>query len=94
MTDIEIVCNRSSIRTAILLVRTREAFIRKLLAADVRLSGCQRLTVWMRLSNRKDLQQIFGISVAQLSVWTAYDHRLDGTRLYQARRSFEPSAYK
>jgi len=29
-----------------------------------------------------------------LSVRMAYDNRLDGAQLYQARRSFEPSAYK
>jgi hypothetical protein len=38
--------------------------------------------------------EIFEISVAQLSVRTAYDHRLDDAQLYQARRSFEPSANK
>jgi hypothetical protein len=35
MTDMEIVCSRSPVRMAILLIRTSEAFIRKLLAADV-----------------------------------------------------------
>jgi hypothetical protein len=39
MTDMEITCSRSPVWTAILLVRTREAFIRKLLAADVQPSG-------------------------------------------------------
>jgi hypothetical protein len=38
--------------------------------------------------------EIFGISVTQLSVWTAHDHRPDSAQFYQARRSFEPSAYK
>jgi hypothetical protein len=55
MTDIEIACSRSPVRTAILLVRTCEAFIRKLLATDVRPFGRQCLTVRMRVSNRKDL---------------------------------------
>jgi hypothetical protein len=39
MTDMEIACNRSPVRTAILLVQLHEAFIRKLLAVDVRPSG-------------------------------------------------------
>jgi hypothetical protein len=39
MTDMKIACSRSPIRTAILLVRTRKSFIRKLLAADLRPSG-------------------------------------------------------
>jgi hypothetical protein len=39
MTDMEIACSRSPVQTAILVVWTREAFIRKLLAADVRPSG-------------------------------------------------------
>jgi hypothetical protein len=59
MTYMEIACCISPVRTAILLVRTREAFIRKLLAADVRQSRRQGNTVRMRLSNRKDLQRKF-----------------------------------
>jgi hypothetical protein len=59
MTDMEIACSRSPVRTAILLVRTREAFIRKLLVADVRPSGRQSLTVRTRLSSKKDLQRNF-----------------------------------
>jgi hypothetical protein len=42
----------------------------------------------------KIFSEIFGILVAQLSVRMAYDYRPDGTQFYQARRSFEPSAYK
>jgi hypothetical protein len=42
----------------------------------------------------KIFSEIFGISVAQLSVRTTYDHRPDGAQFYQARRSFELSAYK
>jgi len=45
MTDMEIAYSRSPTRTAILLVRTREAFIRKLLVVVVRLSERQCLTV-------------------------------------------------
>jgi hypothetical protein len=56
-TDMEIACRRSTFWMAILLVRTREALIRKLLAADVRPSERQCLTVWTRLLNRKDFQR-------------------------------------
>jgi len=43
----EITCSRSPVRSAILLVRTREAFITKLLTADVR-------PVQMTVPNRPD----------------------------------------
>jgi hypothetical protein len=59
MTYMEITCKISPVQAAILLVRTREAFIRKLLAAEVRRSGRQCLTIRMRLSNKKDLQRKF-----------------------------------
>jgi hypothetical protein len=42
----------------------------------------------------KIFSEIFRISVAQLSVRTAYDHRPDVAQFYQARRSFELLAYK
>jgi len=42
----------------------------------------------------KIFSEIFKISVAQLSVRTAYDHCPDGTQFYQTRRSFELLAYK
>jgi len=90
----EIACIRSIIRTTILLVRTREASIWKLLAADVRPFGRQGNTVRTQLKSGKIFSKIFGISVAQLSIRTAYDYRLDGAKFYQARRSFEPSVYK
>jgi hypothetical protein len=86
--DMEIACRRSTIRTAILMVRTCEAFIWKLLAADVRPSGGRGS------QTGKIFSKIFGILVAQLSVWTAHDHHPDSAQLYQARRSFEPPAYK
>jgi len=57
--DMEIACIRSAVWTTVPPVRTREASIWKLLAADVRPFGRQCLTVQTRLSNRKDLQQIF-----------------------------------
>jgi len=69
------------------MVRTREALVRKLLVADMRPSGRQCLTVRTRLSNRKDFQrksQNFGRTVV----------RPDSAQLYQARHSFESSAYK
>jgi hypothetical protein len=59
MTDMKITCSRSPIRTAVLLVRTRKAFIKELLAVDMRSSGRQYLTVRTLLSNRKDLQRNF-----------------------------------
>jgi hypothetical protein len=65
-TNMEITCRRSTVRTAILMVRTREALVRKLLAVGVRLFGRQYLTVRTRLSNRKDFQrksQNFGRTV-------------------------------
>jgi hypothetical protein len=51
--NMEITC----IKSTILMVRTREAFIWKLLAADVQPSGRQGNTVRMRVSNRKDFQR-------------------------------------
>jgi predicted RNA-binding protein YlqC (UPF0109 family) len=57
--NMEIACIRSAVQTTISLVQTHEAFIRKLLAADVRLSERQCLIVRTWLSNRKDLQRNF-----------------------------------
>jgi hypothetical protein len=94
MIDMEIACSRSPVRTSIPMVRTRDTLVRKLLAADVRPSGRQCLTVWTRLSNRKDFSENLEILVEQLSVRTTHDHRLNGAQLYQARHSFESSAYK
>jgi hypothetical protein len=87
VSNIEIACIKSTVWMTILLVRTREAFIWKLLAANVQPSrhGFQTGTIY---------NEIFEISVAQLSVRKAYDHLPDGTQFYQARRSFELSAYK
>jgi hypothetical protein len=59
----------------------------KLLAANVRPSGCGSQT-------GKIFSEILEISVAQLSVRMAYEHRPDGAQFYQARCSFELSAYK
>jgi hypothetical protein len=42
----------------------------------------------------KIFNEIFRISVAQLSIQTAYDHNPDDAQFYQARRSFKLSAYK
>jgi len=92
--NMEIACIWSIVRTTIPLVRTREAFIWKLLVADVRPSRWQGNTVRTRVSNRKDFSEIFRISVAQLSVWTTHDYRSDSAKLYQARRSFESLTYK
>jgi len=55
--DMEIVCIKSTISTIIPLVRTCEAFIWKLLAADVRPSGRKGTTVRTQLRNRKEFQR-------------------------------------
>jgi len=55
--DMEIACIKSTVRTTIPLVRTPEAFIWKLLAAEVRPSGRQGTTVRTRLKNRKKFQR-------------------------------------
>jgi hypothetical protein len=71
MTDMEIACIRLTVWTPILLVRTHESFIRKLLAADVRPSRRQGNTVWTQLSIRKDFQrnsQNFGRIVVRSDV--------------------------
>jgi hypothetical protein len=57
--NMEIACIRSAVRTTVPPVRTCEAFIWKLLAAVVRPSRRQGITVWTRLSNKKDLQRNF-----------------------------------
>jgi len=67
-TDMEIACSRSPVRTAILLVRTCEAFIRKLFAADMWPFGLQGNTVRTRILNMKDFQgksQNFGRRVVK-----------------------------
>jgi hypothetical protein len=87
VSNMEIACIISTVRTTILLVWKREASIWKLLAVNVRPSGWQGNTVRTRLSNRKDFQwnfQNFGRTVV----------RPDGAQFYQARCSFELSAYK
>jgi hypothetical protein len=78
--DMEIECIRSA-------VRMLEASVWKLLAANLRPSG-------QGYETGKIFSEIFRISVEQLSVQTSYDHRPDGAKFYQARRSFELSAYK
>jgi hypothetical protein len=52
--DMEIACIRSIVRTTIPLVRTREAFIWKKLAAEVQSSGQQDTTVQARLKLGKN----------------------------------------
>jgi formylmethanofuran:tetrahydromethanopterin formyltransferase len=73
----EIACIRSTVRTTIPLVRTLEAFIRKLLAAEVRPSGRQGTTVRMLLNLGKNFSEIFGKPIAQLSIRTPYDYHPD-----------------
>jgi hypothetical protein len=55
--SMEIECIKSTVRTTIPSVQTREAFIRKLLAAEARLSKRQGTTIRMLLKNRKEFQQ-------------------------------------
>jgi hypothetical protein len=55
--DMKIACIKSIVRTTILLVWTHEAFIWKLLAAEVRPSGRHGTTIRTRLKNRKEFQQ-------------------------------------
>jgi hypothetical protein len=64
VSNMEIACIRSTVRTTILLVRTREASIWKLLAADVRPSGRQCTTVRTRLISGKIFSENFRVSVA------------------------------
>jgi hypothetical protein len=67
----KIACIKSSIRTIISLVRTREVFIWKLLAAEVRPSGRGSKT-------GKNFSEILRQLIVQLSVPKAHDYRLDG----------------
>jgi hypothetical protein len=55
--DMEIACIKSIVQTTILLVRTSEDFLWKLLAANVRPSERQGTTVRTRLRNRKEFQR-------------------------------------
>jgi hypothetical protein len=77
-TYMEISCIWSTVRTTITLVRTREALIWKLYAAEVWPSGRQGNTVRTWLKSGKNFSKIFGKPISQLSVQTPYVHRLDG----------------
>jgi hypothetical protein len=59
VSNMEIACIRSTVRTTILLVQMRKAFIWKLLAANVQPSRRQGNTVQTRLSKMKDFQRNF-----------------------------------
>jgi hypothetical protein len=83
--DMEIACIRSTVRTTIPLDRRCEAFIWKLLVAEVRVSD--RAPQSGRGSNQERISVNFGKPIAQLSIWTA-------PGFYQARRSVEPANYK
>jgi hypothetical protein len=67
------------------MVWMREASIWKLLAAEVRPSERQGTTVRTRLISGKIFSEIFGISVAQLSVRMAYDFRPDGAQFLSSQ---------
>jgi hypothetical protein len=88
--DMEIACIRSAIRMTIIPARTLGNYVQQTydrLGDRASPSGRSSQT-------GKIFSEIFGISVAKLSVRTAYDLRPDGAQFYQARRSFELSAYK
>jgi hypothetical protein len=87
VSNMEIACIISTVWTTISMVWTRKASIWKLLAADVRPSERQCTTVRTWLSNRKDFQRNFQ-NFCRTFV------RLNDAQLYQAKRSFELSAYK
>jgi hypothetical protein len=76
--DMEIACIKSTVQTIIPLVRTREALVWKLFAAEVRPSGRQDTTIWTRLKTGKNFSEIFRKSIAQLFVRTPYDYHPDG----------------
>jgi hypothetical protein len=85
--NMEITCIRSIVRMTIPLVWTSEALVWKLLAVEVRPSG--------RGSNQERISAKFSESLSyscpserpMTTVWMA-------PRFIQAKRSFEPSAYK
>jgi len=72
--DIEIAFIRSAIRTTILQIRTREAFIWNYLQRTCDLPDGRATPSGRGSQTRKFFSKIFRISVAQLSVWTSYDH--------------------
>jgi len=75
--NMEIACIRSTVWTTIHLVRTREALVRKLLAAEVRPSRRQDTTIQTRFKTGKNFSKIFRKTIAQLSIRTPYDYRTD-----------------
>jgi hypothetical protein len=81
----EIACTKSTVWTTVPPVRMREAFIWKLLAVDVRPSKRQGTIVRTWLISGKIFSKIFGISVAQLSVLTAYDFCSDDTQFLSSQ---------
>jgi len=92
--DMEIRCIGSTVRTTIPLVRTREALIWKLLAAEVRPYGRQGTTVWKRLKTGKNFREIFESRSHNWPSERPMTTVRTAPRFYQARRSFEPSTYK
>jgi hypothetical protein len=90
----KIACGRSTVRTSITIGRMREALYGNYLQW-----ACDRPDDTASASRRgsqtgKILSKNLRISIAQLSFWTTYDHRLDGTHIYQSSHPFEPPAYK
>jgi hypothetical protein len=90
----EIVCIKSTVRTTIPLVRTREASIWKLRTAEVRPSGCQGNTVRMRLKSGKNFSKILESRSHSCPSGRLMSTVQTTPRFYQARRSVELAAYK
>jgi hypothetical protein len=90
----EIAYIRSTVQKIIPMVWMREALIWKIVCregATVRMTGQHRPDA---AQIKKEFQRNFGKLIAQLSVQTCYVYHLDGAKVFQARRSFEPAAYK
>jgi hypothetical protein len=85
---------RSTVRTTIPLVRTYEALVWKLHAAKVRLSGRQGTTVRTQLKSGKNFSEILEKRSHSCLSRRPMNTVRTAPRFYQARRSFEPAAYK
>jgi hypothetical protein len=94
VSNMEIACIKSTVRTTILLVRTREASIWKLLTANVRPSGRQGNIVRTGLNSGKNFNEILESRLHSCLSKRPMTTVRTGPRFYQARRSVEPATYK
>jgi hypothetical protein len=92
--DMEIACIRSTAQTTIPLVWTHEDLVWKLLAAEVRSSRRQGNTVQTWLKSGKNFSEILGNRSHSCPSESPMTIVRTAPRFYQARRSFEPAAYK